>query len=209
MGKSHFLPRMFSHCGQVLKGILRQLRVIGQRHPLFCCFYCRLSFMLYQTDKADVVLSPLSRLRWQRMFLLFFFRQCLCPFSFSSRSLCYISQKRNTNYKKLLLSLHLSKRRIYHQTTFRHLFYALPHLTRFHSSHLETEKKRPDTVSLMIKLNLLHKRPGSILHFLTARWIFTRSLSLLFTLIVINLTLGHSENEAGKKTQTATNITVR
>jgi len=54
-------------------------------------------------------------------------------------TLCFSKEK--YQLQKLLLSLHLGKRRIYHQTAFKHLFYALPRLTRCRSSHLETEEK--------------------------------------------------------------------
>lgn len=144
MGKSHFLPRTFSHFRQVLERILRQLRVIGWRHLFFSRLYCRCwnSFLCFikQIKLMLCSLSPLSLLMWG----------CFC-FSWDNEPSLYIFlltqpvlyfSKEKYQLQKWLLSLHLGKRRIYHQTAFKHLVYALPHLTRFHISHLEAEKNR-------------------------------------------------------------------
>lgn len=167
MGKPHFLPRTFSHFRQVLKGILRI-------SPSFAASPVSiLTAELHQADKASLPSSQsfvITKVMEDGSAFL--------PQTLNLNSLWYffvaifIKKRKKTQpppHTISLLSLHLGRRRICHQPAFKHLVCTLPHLTKFHSSHLETEKEEKtgrDKILLMIS-NWLHKLPCSII-FLTA-----------------------------------------
>lgn len=115
--------------------------------------------------------SPLSLLMWWSMFLLFFFRQWTLPLFFFPYTACVKFLKREMWNTKIIALTHLGQRRIWHQTAFKHFFYALPHLTSFTVAIWKKRKSRNnfayDHIQFIAQVTIL----CSVLYFLAVRWI--------------------------------------
>lgn len=174
MGKSHFLHRTFSHFGLILKRILKQLRVIGQRHVcgfvllcFFFCFYCTcwyplLCFITQIILMLSSIILFLLLIWWMSGCFCFSLGNKPCLYSFSSCTACVVVLKREIPTTEIIALTSSRQKKNLPLDSFET---SVLHFTSSDEVSQQPFGNRRKLDTILLMMNLLHKPLPSSLCF--------------------------------------------